>query len=231
LRQAWRITLDVLLSPTQFFKRGHLEGPIGKPLAYAILLHGVTALASFGWKEALHGPIMGRLADFKPILRDAHEFGFAERPRGFEQLQGALEVLTSLKQMVLATFWGASSIWLSPLTTALSIVWAAGWAWVACRLILPRSRQSTLNFTGIFRLVCFASAPVVWTLIPVMGPAIHQVMWLTTLTLAIKKSYNISTLRASLVALFPHLLFLGILMVGLGYLGLLVFRMIQPLFF
>lgn len=229
LRSFFRVTGQLLFSPGQFFEKMQLEGGVLRPLAYALAIDWLAAASAFGWKQAIAVPLRRYLPDLRLLIHDAHELGY---PEGRESQGEALwSALSQLKSWALHWFWGIGSVWGSPLLTLAGLAWSAFMLWMAALLLLPRSTRPTVTWRGSLRLACFSRAPALWAVLPVVGPAIHHTMALITTLIGLKKVYKINTLRASLVALFPQMLFLGILLVGLGYLGLLAFHAFGPLVF
>ena len=228
MRTYFRITWEILFSPARFFENARLEGGVFFPVLYALSLHGIAAWGSYTWKQALNIPLHKYLADLGLIIQDAHEMGF---PEGREERgQVFWETLLKLKQSALTWFWQSSSIWLAPLKALASLGWATLILYIGALLLLPRAHRPLVSWRGSLRLASFTTVPVLWGLIPVVGPLIHHTMAFATTWISLKNTYKISDLRAGLIALFPLLLFLGILFLGLGILGFMAFQVFGPWF-
>ena len=209
----FRVTAELLFRPGRFFERLSLEGGVRLPVLYAVCTHWLAAALAYGWEGALLARLKAGLSDVFLLLGDAHELGHPGRDS--VALQEALGAAFS--DHLLPWFWGASSVLLSPFKTLATLAWATGVLFVASRLLI----SSQVTFRGSLRLACFASTSVLWKAIPIIGPAMSQIMLLMTTVVALKKSYNIGSLRASAVALFPQLLLLAlglVLVAGLGWL-------------
>ncbi len=207
------VTGELLLRPSRFFERFHLEGGgLRLPVLYAICTHWIAALLVYSWEGALFARLKSGLSDILLLLGDAHELGHPGRVTAL-----APEMLSQIfQEQLLPWFWGASAVLLSPFKTLATLTWAAGVLFVASRLLIP----TRVTLKGSIRIACFASTAVLWKAIPVIGPFLSQFMLLLTTVVALKKSYNIGTLRASAVALFPQLLVMLAmlaLLFGLGW--------------
>ena len=162
------------------------------------------------------------------IAHDAHELGYPDGRT--HSAQEVMDRLSQLKDQVMPWFWGASSVILSPFKTLALMAWATLFLFIGARLLVPLDPNRPVTLRSSVRLACFASTPILWNIIPVIGPVVAEVMILLTTITGLKKIYNINRLRASLIALFPQLLFLGILFLGLCLVGFLVFKLVLSLF-
>lgn len=227
LRRSIAATGELLFSPSRFFEKMPLEGGVLRPVAYALVIQWIASATAFGWKQAVSAPLRRYLPDLRLLVHDAHELGY---PEGREaQYEALWRVLARLKELTMGWFWGVGSVWASPLMTLAGLAWTALMLGLAALLLLPGSARHKVSWRGSLRLACFCSAPALWSGIPVVGPAIHHVMGWVTTWIALKKVYEISFLRALMLALFPQLLLLASVLLALGYLGILAFRAFGPL--
>jgi hypothetical protein len=214
-----RVTLELLFSPGGFFTRLRLAGGIQLPLLYAVFTHCIASAASFGWEEAFLKTLKKGASEIFLLLNDAHELGHPGR-----NFTVATEVAEQFKEQFLTWFWGASAVLLSPFKTLGLLLWATLFLFVASRLLIYPDSSRPVTLRGSFRIACFASTTVLWKLIPLIGPVVAEIMLLVTTVIAVQKSYQISRIRATAIALFPQLLFLGILLAGIAGFAWLVLR-------
>jgi len=217
-----RVTLEVLFEPSRFFSRNRAEGGLELPLLYAICTHWIASAVTFGWEGVLSQAMKEKLGDAWFLVRDALYGGYelGHPGRGTSLLP---EILSELKAQILTWFWGASSVLLSPFKTLMLLAWATFFLFVASRLLIYPDPHRPITFKGSLRLACFASTTVLWKLIPLMGSVISEAMLLITTVIAVQKTYQIGKIRAFTIALFPQLLFLGILTAGFfGFAWLIV---------
>lgn len=228
LERFFRVSFELLFNPGKFFERTHPQGGIKLPILFAIATHWIAAAASFGWGETLLKTIRNNFSELFLLMNDAHEFG---SPDGRESLsQEAWEHLAQIKAQLLPWFWGASSVLLSPFKTLGLVAWAAFFLFVASRLLVPLDPERPVTWRSSIRIACFSRTAILWSLIPVLGPFVGQAMIVVTTIVAVRKTYKISNLRAVMIALFPQLLFLGILLVGLGLIGWLAMKAFLAMF-
>lgn len=217
-----KVTLEVLFEPSRFFSRNRIDGGIQLPLLYAICTHWIAAAVTFGWEGVLSQAMKEKIGDLWFLLGDAvrgsYEFGHPGR-----HASALPEIMSELKTQFLTWFWGASSVLLSPFKTLVILGWATFFLFVASRLLIYPDPSRPVTLRGSLRIACFASTTVLWKLIPLMGTVISEAMLLITTVIAVQKSYQIGKIKAFGIALFPQLLFLGILVAGfLGFAWLVV---------
>lgn len=228
LERFFRVSFELLFNPGRFFERTNPQGGIKLPILFAIATHWIAAAASFGWGESLIRALRTNFSEIQLLMNDAHEFG---SPDGRESVsQEAWEHLAQLKAQILPWFWGASSVLLSPFKTLALLAWATFFLFVASRLLVPLDPARPVTWRGSIRIACFSRTAILWSLIPIVGPLIGQAMIVVTTIVGVRKTYKINKLRAAVIALFPQLLFLGILLAGLGLIGWLAMKAILAMF-
>jgi len=90
--------------------------------------------------------------------------------------------------------------------------------------------ENPIRFPTIVRIVCFGSAPVLWTMVPVAGAIIAPIAMVGTLAVALSEVYRTSFARALTVAIFPKIAFILVFLAGIAAFSWVAFRMLAALF-
>jgi hypothetical protein len=173
-------TQQVLLQPRHFYERMFVTGGVGGPLLYAVILGYIGVVANTVY-NAVFSSIVG--SSFPQLM--------GERP----ELERLLEVY--------GTWVGA----LGQLVTG--PVWIAIGAFVGAgilHLVLMLLGGASADFEATFRVVAFAHAINVITLVPFCGSFVALVWWVIVASIGLSVVHRISMGRAVLAVLLPVLL-------------------------
>jgi len=214
----WRI----LTRPGEFFREMPLKEGLAGPLAFALVTHWLGAAFSFLWHTAFSVALSDYARFFEKIFGD---FDIDHPGR-------AVQLMESRKQF-LEWFWGTGAIVADPFLTLVSILLTSIFVFAGARLLVPSRGARNLNevtYESAVRIVAFGMTPAILAALPFFGPVFSSLGILIVTIIGAKVVYRISIPRAIVVALFPKLLFLGILGLGLMVFAAFLIKLVFLLF-
>lgn len=195
-----RTLRDVLFHPTSFFRKQNASESITRALIFALVTNWIGSALGFInhsliWQQnALD--IVVRLRDYSGIdtseIESLHEF-------------------TPWAQSALVWFKSVGAVLLNPFYSLLSLAFVSFFIFIGARLLIspkPGAAWSEINYQSVFRLCCWSTAPAFFKIIPWVGSSVVWIYSFCLLVIGIRESFQISTQRATFVAVFPQLLLL-----------------------
>lgn len=229
LTHYFRTTSRLLFHPGRFFAAMPREGGIVMPLLFAIATNWLAAGVSFWWKVPLFQAIRQGYREGSGFWSDfAGDLSTIDSPGRHVHSPIPAEAWTKLKELIVPWFFGASSVLLSPFATLIEVFTTSLLVFIAARVLVDVNRP--IRLTAIVRIICFASAPVLWTMIPVAGALIAPAAAVATLTIALMEVYEAPFFRALTVSIFPRISFFLVLLGGLVAFSWIAFRTLAALF-
>jgi hypothetical protein len=207
----------ILLQPSKFFRNMPLEGGLSGPLTFALVTHWIGAAFTYLWALIVGGSlekIAGKYVHFSSSSTDI------DAPAKVSQWFATQQKVAHL---FWHWFWGTGSIILDPFVTLFSIFFTAFFVYIGARLFVNSSRQGEVTFESAVRLIAFGMTPAIIAVFPFLGPFAAGLYILVVTIIGAREAYKISSSRALIVALFPKLLFLGI--IAMGFFALLFFAL------
>jgi hypothetical protein len=223
VRRYFRDLFQIILHPARFFRRMPLEGGVSSPLAFALITHWLGTAVAFLWRAAFGGTLGRHLNALFDVAGDVAE---VDHP-------GRAAAMMEVRDRILHWFWGAGSVIADPFLTLASILFTSLLVFVGARILVTPGKggaPSPISYESALRLVCYGMSPAILAVIPLAGPAIAG-LWTAVVTIVgAREIYRISTGRALVVALFPKLLFLGIMMTGFFLLAVVFLKVVASAF-
>lgn len=197
---------QILTSPTLFFRRMPVSGGISGPLAFALVTHWVGSALAFLWNLLIGGLIskyFGGLFDMAGDVADV------DHP-------GRSSAILELREKFVHWFWGAGSVITDPFVTVVSILFTSFFVYLGARLLIHdhHEERPQITFESAARIICFGMTPAILAVFPVVGAAIGSLMVVIVTIIGTREVYRVSSGRAVAIALFPKLLFAGIILLG-----------------
>jgi hypothetical protein len=214
----WRI----LTRPTDFFRSMPTRGGIAGPLAFALVTHWIGSAISFVWKAMLGGAIGQHFKSFQKMFQDVAEIDYPGRSAQVIEMQ----------ERVAHWMWGAGSVILDPFLTLFSILFTSLLVFIGARILVPTGHDGApteVSFESALRIVAFGMTPAILAALPLFGGVISYICVIVVTVIAAREVYRISTGRAIVVALFPKLLFLGIIALGVFFFFVMIFKLFASL--
>jgi len=209
----------VLTRPSEFFAQMPLRGGVAWPLAFALITHWLGDSGRFLWQSAL-GERLGILTH--PFFQFMGDVASVDHP-------GRGEIMMEMRDRILHWMWGAGSVIADPFVTLVSILISALFVFIGARILVTPGRRGApmeITFESALRLVCFAMAPAILAALPLAGGVISAFFVGIIIIIGAKNIYRVGWGRATIVGLFPKLLFIGIIMAGFVFAGLAVLKIV-----
>ncbi len=209
----------ILLQPNFFFRELPQSGGLSGSLGFALTTHWLGAALSYLWRTA-----------FAP-LRPTAFFGLFEKLGAYPSVDqpGRTHLWNQFGSHILDWFYGIASVITDPFFTLISVLFSALLVFIGARLIVPSGQNGALDqvtYESSVRLSCYAMAPAILEGLPIFGSGIAWLWTWFVLIIGIKEVYRVSTGHAFLISLFPKLLVLGIIMIGLLLLSFFFFQFV-----
>ncbi|MEO5970584.1 MAG: YIP1 family protein [Bdellovibrionia bacterium] len=208
----------ILTHPTKFFRELPASNDIARPLAFALVTHWLGAAFGYLWHLAIGGSLHGYLRD---ILMRAGDSIQIDTP-------GRSEQLAQLRDHLMGWFLSAGSIVTDPFFTLISILYTSFFVYIGARILVPP--KVTVNYPSAVRIVCYGLSPAILAAIPAFGSFAASVYTLVVTIIGAREVYRIGTTRATIVALFPKLLFFGILFFGFIFFAFSIIQLFMSFF-
>jgi hypothetical protein len=210
----------VLLTPSAFFRELPLEGGLSKPLTFALVTHWIGSAFTYVW-AMLAGNAVEKLAN---------KFAFSVTSQGPDIDSAArfsrwMAVQQQAAHWFWTWFWGAGSIILDPFKTLLTIFITSMFIYVAARLFVNSDRQTNVRYESAVRLVSYGTTPAILAAFPFVGSFAAYIYVLVVTLIGARELYRVGSGRAMLIVLFPYLLFVGIIAMGVLLLAFLALKM------
>jgi hypothetical protein len=119
--------------------------------------------------------------------------------------------------------WGAGSVIVDPFITLLQIFFISLLVFVGARIFVGSARRGSdpgeaprpVTFESAVRIVSYGMTPAILTALPLFGGVVAYLYKIVVTVIGAREVYRIGNTRATLVALFPHVLMVGVLMLFL----------------
>ena len=213
VRGYFRTVKAILLTPTKFFHDLPLSGGLARPLTFALVTHWIGAAFTYIWRMLAGNPIerMGKYLHFSSQGTDIDSAARFSR---------WIEVQQRAAHWFWEWFWGAGSIILDPFKTLVTIFIGAAFVYVAARLFVNSARQTEVSYESSIRLVSYGMTPAIIAAFPFVGMFAAKLYVVAVTVIGAREVYRTSSGRALLIVLFPYLLFIGIIAMGVFLLAL-----------
>jgi hypothetical protein len=208
----------ILLQPSQFFKNVPLKGGMSGPLTFALVTHWIGSAFSYLWALLAGGAIQNLVGRYVHFTSQSSLSGDIDSPARVSHL---FEAQQKIAQVFWHWFWGTGSIILDPFMTLFSIFFTAFFVYVGARLFVNSLRQNEVTFESAVRLIAYGLTPAIIAVFPFLGAFVAAIYILVVTIIGAREMYQTSNSRALLIALFPKLLFFGI--IALGFFAVLAF--------
>jgi hypothetical protein len=216
-----RALKKVLFEPAQFFRELPVSGGLGGPLAFALVTHWIGSLLNYFW-SAVTPDMSGHLLK---NLSTQFSSQFSQFDTGNIDSAGRMTdhwaQMVGAGQKVAGWLWGASSILLDPFFTLVSILFFSFFIFIGARLFVNPTPQTTgkfpqgVTYESALRVVAFGMSPAIFAGFPFLGTFIAKFIYIPIVTIiGARELYRVSNGRAVLIALFPEILFWGIIAIG-----------------
>lgn len=200
--------LQILVHPRLFFRSMPLKGGLSQPLVFALVTHWIGSALGFLWKTSLKGP--------------THYWAGAGNPLGFRFFSDDIDqmsrgtYLLHYRDQILNWFWGAGPVIGDPILTVFSILGTSFLVFIGARILVapdPEVRPA-VTYESAVKIISYGMTPHILKALPWVGPYFSSFGVMLLTIIGAQEVYRLSTLRAITIALFPKLLFIGIILSG-----------------
>jgi len=211
---------QILTHPTLFFRHMPLTGGIAQPLAFALVTHWLGSALSFLWHLIIGGTLAKSVQSWMQMSEDIDHIG-----RNAQMIQA--------RDRIIEWFFGAGPVILDPFLTLFSILATSFLVFLGARILVAPGKKghpTEITFESAVRIVAFGLTPSILAAVPILGGFLSSLGVMIVTIIGAKEVYKIGTGRAIAVALFPKLLFFGIIGMGLLFFVLVVFKLFTSAF-
>ena len=217
---------QIITRPTRFFSRMPLTGGVAGPLAFALIAHWLGSALEFLWRSVLGGHLMDQFGrGLQGMMKMASDVADVDSP-------GKSALLLEARDRVIYWIWGAGSVILDPFLTVAAILFTAFFVYIGARILVTPGKNGApqkITFESTLRILCFGMSPAILAAIPFVGGFVSSLCVLIVTVIGGREVYKISTSRSTVVVLFPKLLFLGIILTGVSFIALLLFKLVAAM--
>jgi hypothetical protein len=208
----------ILAHPALFFRELPQDEALAGPLAFALVTHWLGSAFNYLWHLAIGVSMTDFMQDL--MMRAGDSIQIDNPGRNAQLLQ--------LRDQVTSWFFSASSIITDPFFTLVSILFTSSLVFIGARILVPR--KTNVNFSSAVKIISYGMTPAILAAIPALGGAIASFYTVIVTIIGAREVYRISNTRAFFVALFPKVLFVGILMFGFLFFAISIVQLFASFF-
>jgi hypothetical protein len=215
----WRI----LTRPSLFFKALPDSGGLSQPLCFALVTHWLGAALSFLWRSLIGGKVAHIFQSLFQVAGDVVEVDHPGRGAQFLQF----------RDRIFEWFLGAGPVLLDPFLTLFTILFTSFLVYLGARILVSPGKDhhpEEITYSSAVRIISYGMTPSLLAAIPLLGGFVASLCTLIVTVIGAREVYRISTGRAILIALFPKLLFLGIIVMGIFIFAFVVLKFLFSVF-
>jgi hypothetical protein len=199
----WRI----LTQPSLFFRSLPLQDGLSGPLCFALVTHWVGSALGFLWRSLMGGAIQHWFQNLFRMSGEVIEVDLPSRSGHWNLV----------RERLLDWFFGVGPVIADPFITLISILFTSFLVFLGARLLITPGKEDhpkEISYESAVRLICFGMTPSILNAIPWFGGFLSSIGILIVTVIGAREIYRVRTGKALLIALFPKLLFLGIILIG-----------------
>lgn len=197
----------VLTRPSLFFRE--LPRPTGfvGPLFFGILTSWFGSALEYLWYAGFGKLFQSRWADLLHAFEKVPQIDSS----------GQFETALAMRQRAADWVFGVGSVLIDPFKSCAWILFLGFFIWVAARLFANRdypAAERRLDYETAVSIVAFSQAASLFKGVPIVGGMIAAVFAMVIGVIGATETYRVGTGRAIVIALFPSILFWGVLLAG-----------------
>ena len=207
IRDYFHDVWEIIVHPTHFFRRMPSTGGLTRPLAFALVTHWLGAILKLFWQFLMGGAFMRILQNSLHTQKDIQ----------FQYLEKAMQ-LGEKHSQTLNWIFGVGPVLIDPFLTLGTTLFTAFFVFVGARILVSPGREGhphEISFESALKITCYGLSPAILSVVPVAGSFLAYFWTIVVTVIGTREIYRIQTGRAIVIALFPNLLFLGIILLGL----------------
>lgn len=197
----------ILTQPTNFFRT--LKRPPGLvgPLLFGIVTNWVGSALEYIWFTGLRGFFGTRLTDI---------FGAMDKSSDIDSSAQSSAVL-EMREKLVDWMFGVGSVLVDPFKTCAQILFISLFVWIGARIFakITPDAEERLSYESAVAIVGYSMAASIFKGVPIVGGLIAAIFIATISIIGARETYRVGSGRALVIALFPTLLFWGLLLAGM----------------
>lgn len=212
----------ILTRPSQFFRSLPLQNGLSGPLCFALVTHWVGAALGFLGNSMLGGVFQTWIQSFSRMSSQTTEVDLPSRSEHWDLI----------RERLLDWFFGVGPVIADPFITLVTVLFTALFVFVGARLLVTPGKDNhpvEITYESAVRLICYGLTPSLLNAIPWFGGFISSLGILIVTVIGAREIYRVRTGRAVLIALFPKLLFLGIILIGVLTFTVVIIKVVTSL--
>jgi len=224
IRRYFMDVWSLITEPTQFFRKMPLSGGVTGPLAFALVTHWLGSALGYLWRTLATGIVEGYWQHIFSALgslgRVTGDFADIDSP-------GRGHMLMQARDQFMHWTLGVGSVLVDPFLTLLGLLFTSFFVFVGARLLVTPGKNGApreITYESALRVVCYGLSPAILAAIPLAGGVIAAICVAIITIIGAREVYRIPTFRATVVGLFPKVLFLGILVSGMLFFAVFVIK-------
>ncbi len=203
----WRI----MIHPVRFFLEMPVKGGMSGPLAFALITHWLGSAVGY-LSHGLWSSLFGNL--FQVYWQSALQVA-----NNYPQIDslGRNANWMQWKDQLTQWLWSTGSVIADPFLTLLFIVVTTFFVYIGARILVTPGKNGApteITYESCLRFICYGMAPSILTAIPLVGSLASSILVAIVTIIGAREVFRVGSTRATIVALFPNFLFLGILFLG-----------------
>jgi len=209
IRNYFKDLWQILTQPALFFRHMPIHGGMSRPLVFALVTHWLGAAIGFLWDLLFGGSFYQILHKAYKMSQQSSDF---DAPHSFSEW-----------------FLGTGQIVADPFFTLFKIGVASLFVFVAARILVSPSTDGhpkEINFESAVKIICFGMTPSIFSVIPLIGGVLSTLGMLVISSIGAKEVYKIDPGKAIVIALFPKLIFVGIIGMGLLFFAFTIMKLL-----
>lgn len=225
-----------VLHPHDFFKdKSREQTSNSSVIAYALVTHWIGTAIAYFWQQWLGGSFLKLIQPLLLLSKDL----YTPFENSDIDSEASIQFLNQLQTNVQTWIWGAGSVITDPIVTLVKIYFTTTLVLMGCKLLIPHTQRNNsessrhihdVNFLAALKIVCYGMTPGILIVIPIAGIPLAAIFSSLTMIIGAKELFHISYTRATIIALFPKLLFLMVLFSGLAFIVFLIFQIFSNVF-
>ena len=209
IRNYFSLLWKIISRPTVFFRTLGADPTsfsLSFALSFAIITRWLGASMGFIWTQ---------------FIGDVTALFESSIPSGMPVLLPPM-----FKERMAEWFLGVGPVILDPFLTLLSLLFTSLIIFAGARILITpgEDHPEKISYETVLKVLCFGTAPAIFAALPLFGAPLARFCTLIATVIGFKTVYRIGTGRALMVFLFPNLLFIGIIGVGLFAIAALVLQ-------
>jgi hypothetical protein len=223
IQNYFRMMGEILLHPAEFFRKMPLRGGMTGPLGYALITHWLGTTLGLSSRLWINTTVSQWLQNLFSSVNPSSQIDYL----------GPVAQNFQIKQRIFSWFFGVGPTLLDPFYCLFSTLWAALFVYVGARILVSPATDDhpqEITFESALRITCYSLTPSILLAVPLGGPFIGPLYGSILTIIGVREVYRVGTGRSLIIALFPKLLFFGIIIGGILAILLLGFKFLLSAF-